>query len=929
MLIVLLIHFASFFAIGQELTNKEKKALKEAETYLRLEEYHFVEDEMLESTKLSPSIALMWYYLGIATFYSPTKNKVDALPYFEKANELSPDMRQVNYWLGKNYQLSTQFDKAVVAYQKARGELAKLDEDALKEAKKNAGYQNYTIEELDRFIEQSQRGTAFMEQADDKLMLNLSLANTYLPDITPIITVDAQRLYFTSHRQDISSHHELDPHDQLPYQDVFYMDRREDGYWGSPKEFVEINTEEHDAAIALTADGNQLFMYRSVGASTVNPGDIYEVHRKGKKWTSPKPISAPINSSALETHMSMSSDGKVIIFTSNRTDKNAHGGKDLYIVRQLPNGEWAEPQNMGDKINTDLDEESPYIHPDGKVLYFSSQGHHSIGGFDVFKVDIDLKTGELGELEQLNYPVNSPSDDLFYVMSADGSESYFSSVREEGMGGFDIYCVKNNESNVRKVVFFNLKVNTENARKVKAHVKLVNIQTHEVEKDEIVYTDGGQLKFMHRCADDYAILVSAEGYLFKSERINFDLYETPTIEFNEFYELQTFAVNKSEPLNNIYFKDGELDLASSTAELQELKTLVDDHSSYSLEIIGHSNFDDSKSPLVLEFETKTKSMETLEGLKTIGVEDDNLINENIGYGTRFPLYLKDSPDSWKNDRMEYIIRPKGYRKMLSRAANCTIETYDQEYYELDTRNDVEFIERNEGKLSHLLSELKQCAYLELVITADNSKKSLMEINQVFKYMEDNGVEREQLTSNIVSDATTGMNLQYIEDEVAEDGYVNYDPQHDHNEIHEELISGTSKLEVTRTRGGSIAKSNEDLAFESRIEDMTIQFPFNSEEFGHAHDDVLQEIFDYLENNPLKGLKIIGHTDSTGPDVYNTYLGMQRAKSVAYFFKDLSNPNRISVDSKGEDEPIASNSTRNGRSENRRIQFKFQVVSNAK
>ncbi|MBB3701226.1 PD40 domain-containing protein [Flammeovirga yaeyamensis] len=917
LLLLLLFIITSLHSIGQTVSSKDKKALKEAERYLKIEEYHFVEDEMLVATKTSQNNALMWYYLGIATFHSPTKNKVDALPYFQKANILQPDMRQIDYWLGRTYHLVMEFDSAIVKFEKAKAILQSETEETLKEKKKLAGYTVFTEEELDRYIDQCKRGPAFFAKADNKLMLNLSLANTYLPDLAPIITVDGSRLYFTSHRQDISSHHELDPHDQLPYQDVFYMDRREDGFWHSPKEFSEINTDEHDAAIALSSDGNQLFMYRSYGKSTNNPGNIYEVNYRDGKWSEPTSVSAPINSTAHETHMSMSADGKAIIFVSDREDPEAQGGKDLYIIRKLPNGEWAEAQNLGGVINSDLDEESPYIHPNGKTLYFSSQGHHSIGGFDVFKIDIDLMTGELGTLEQLNYPVNSPSDDIFYVMSADGEESYFSSVREEGMGGFDIYCVKNNEANIQKVVFFKFAATTEDEKNAAINLKLINIKTQEIERELDFININTPVEFMHRCYGNYGVILTADNYLLKSERIDFSKYNSGTVNYTKTYTLQPFAENRSEELNNIYFKENELDMAASAIELKLLKEFIEKHPDQSIEVVGHSNYNDDKSDLVLEFESKTRSMESLEGMHTVGYTDDALVDQNIGYGTRFPLYLADDEESWKNERMEYIIRPKGYQKTLSRAANCQHYDADLSYNELlveESNDDV--IDINKDLLNHLLAELRNCAVLELVITADESKKGLADINAIIDYMVDHGVEREQLSSKFVKGAKTGVNLRYIENTGgSEDGYVNYDPEHDHEEIHQEIVGENT--------------SNEDLEFEKRVEDMTIQFPFDSKEFSTTHHKILSEIKEYLTKNPKKSLKITGHTDSSGPAVYNTYLGMERAKSVGFFFKDIENPNRIIVDSKGEDEPLVSNATKEGRRQNRRIHFKFAYVGNSK
>ncbi|NME70675.1 OmpA family protein [Flammeovirga aprica] len=940
-LLLLLVLNVSSYAQSNANKNKLKKALKEAETYLQLEEYHYVEEEMLEAVKYAPENVLCNYYLGISIYNDLTKNRVDALPYFQTVYDQDPSFRQVGYWLGKAYQMGHQFTRAGEMYTLEKQKMSSLKPEEKTEEEKNPGYVKVSVEDLDRYIDQCRRGPEFMANADNKNLLNLSLANTYLPDITPIITVDGQRLYFTSHRQDITSHHELDPHDQLPYQDVFYMDRREDGFWSTPKPMTEINTEEHDAAIALSSDGDRLFLYRSVGASTSNPGDIYEANDYSGKWTRPRPIDAPINSSALETHMSMSADGKVIVFTSDRVQDEAQGGMDLYIIRQLPNGEWAMPQNMGDKINTNLDEESPYIHPNGKTLYFSSQGHNSIGGFDVFKVDIDLKTGDMGEVIQLNYPVNTASDDLFYVMSADGSESYFSSVREEGMGGYDIYCVKNNESNARSVSFFDLKFETEDRRNVDVLVKLINVRTQEVEKEQVLKANRERLEWMHRCSGKYALEVYSKGYLLKTDRFDFAKINKPTVTIEETYRLQKFAVNRSESLMNIYFDDDQIiNMSSSSSELKALKTFIEEHDDYSVEIVGHSDYNPEKSKLVLEFMSKTKAMETLNALKTVGIDDEQLVNENVGYGIRYPMYLPESDMSWKNERMEYIIRPKGYARLASRASDCGMSKYDTSTYvlkETEVMSDV--VNVNEKWISHLLSELKQCSYLELVVTSGSTQESLDMSNEIITYFENNGIPRDHLTLQMQKDAELSARLRYKEANdysgagtVAVMSSVTDTPANDDAMTvvspSDETIAGNNTNPETKSalQKASINNSAEDLAFEKEIEDFTIVFPFDSKEFGNSNDATLQRIKDYLNANLTKTLKITGHTDSSGPEIYNQYLGMERAKSVAYFFRNIENPNRIYVDSKGELEPITTNATREGRALNRRIHFKFGIVN---
>lgn len=138
--------------------------------------------------------------------------------------------------------------------------------------------------------------------------------------------------------------------------------------------------------------------------------------------------------------MSITPDKKIIFFTS---DRPGEGGRDIYMARKLPNGEYAKPINLGPKINTKYDEDAPFIHPDGKTLYFSSKGHKSMGGYDIFSCTINLETGAiLTEPVNVGYPINTADDDVFFVWSADNKRAYFASEREGGYGEKIFICLK-------------------------------------------------------------------------------------------------------------------------------------------------------------------------------------------------------------------------------------------------------------------------------------------------------------------------------------------------------------------------------------------------------------------------------------------------------------------------------------------------------
>jgi outer membrane protein OmpA-like peptidoglycan-associated protein len=165
-------------------------------------------------------------------------------------------------------------------------------------------------------------------------------------------------------------------------------------------------------------------------------GNIYLCNRNGETFANPVIMNEQIDSKFWEPSACLSSDERTLYFVSNR--KGGFGGRDIYMCKLLPSGEWGKPQNMGKPINTEFDEDAPFLQGDGKTLYFCSNGHKTMGGFDIFYSTLD-QNNEWGEPVNAGYPINTTGDDLFYQPTPDGKRAYFASVRKEGMGDKDIY----------------------------------------------------------------------------------------------------------------------------------------------------------------------------------------------------------------------------------------------------------------------------------------------------------------------------------------------------------------------------------------------------------------------------------------------------------------------------------------------------------
>jgi hypothetical protein len=261
--------------------------------------------------------------------------------------------------------------------------------------------------------------------------------NNEFNDYSPVISVDENALFFTSRRLRIDSSNTalVDDKDGQFFEDIYVSYKNRNGDWQEP-ELLNINeTSQHSATINVSIDGQELFIYKD----SEGGGDIYQSALVGETWSDPESLGNDINSNYWETHGALSADGNTMYFVSDRP--GGYGGRDIYRCVKLPTDEWSKPLILGPEINTKYDEDAPFIHPDGRTLYFASQGHSSMGGFDIFHSRVNNE-GKWVEPSNVGYPINTVDDDVFYVTSADSRRAYFSSNRDGGYGRKDIYMVE-------------------------------------------------------------------------------------------------------------------------------------------------------------------------------------------------------------------------------------------------------------------------------------------------------------------------------------------------------------------------------------------------------------------------------------------------------------------------------------------------------
>ncbi len=353
-----------------------------------------------------------------------------ALPYLldERVQRKAGKKRRyrVEYWtlLGRAYHYNLKLDEAKSAYEKAL---------SYKPPQK-------TTEQIQVYLQQVEVARELLKDTLPIRVENLGPAiNTPHHEYVPVITPDERVLMFTSRRPGnlgglMNVEGEPDTIGGMWFEDIYVSIRVGDKWLPANPIGQPVNSTAHDATVSLSVTGDTLYMYRSDARRW---GDLYMtyVNPETGTWTEPEKLPPPINSKYFEGHITFSIDGQIAIFSSNRP--GGLGGKDLWMVKRLPDGSWGEPINLGPPVNTPYDEDGPFLHPDGKTLYFSSNGPRSMGDYDIFVTRYE--NGKWTEPVNLGYPINTPDQEIFFVLSADGKRAYVSSIRPDGFGKRDIY----------------------------------------------------------------------------------------------------------------------------------------------------------------------------------------------------------------------------------------------------------------------------------------------------------------------------------------------------------------------------------------------------------------------------------------------------------------------------------------------------------
>lgn len=383
-----------------------------------------------------PNDPRLKYSYGICGLSRPGLQAV-CLKNLQEVYEKNKKAHEIEFYLAKANFLNSNFDEALTLVNAHAAKLKKPTDEEKKE--------------IDEFINYCNNAKKLVAEPVKVKIENMgNLINTAASESAPCLTDDESVIIYTYKGENsvggLQNAFNQPDKNGLYYEDV-YRAVKERNNWLKPEGISNLNTKNNEAVLFLSNDGNKLFIAMD---SQQDDGDIYMSTLDNNVWGLPEKLIGDVNTEAWEDNSSLSPDGKTLFFSSTRA--GGFGGKDIYMAKLLPNGSWSNVKNLGDKINTPLDDDAPFIHYDGRLLLFSSKGHNSMGGYDIFKTYLNLKDSTWSTPENMGYPINTPADDNHYVLSPSGETGYYSLGRTDGYGDLDIYTVEPGITGIMPVV---------------------------------------------------------------------------------------------------------------------------------------------------------------------------------------------------------------------------------------------------------------------------------------------------------------------------------------------------------------------------------------------------------------------------------------------------------------------------------------------
>jgi flagellar motor protein MotB len=643
------------------------KSIREANKYFSegIGTYRLARKYYLKAYDYNSENAELNYKIGVCYLFSDTK--YESIKYLKKAYGLDNEVAEdIHFMLGRAYHLIVDFDNAITEY----------------ELFKKTKYAKEMAVNIDKLIEECHNGKELVESSVRVIINNLGeKVNSVYDDYNPVITSDEKTMYFTS-RRPLSYKSERSIIDNKFFEDI-YKTVQIDGEWQAAqrignKKLNQKKNKENYAISGISDDASTLYIYQG----NKGGGDIYLSNYEKGKWKSPDKLPGKLRSGEKEATIAFSSNGKTMYLCS-ADEKITTGGLDVFVARKDHKGRWSKPQNMSPLINTKYDEIGVFLTNNDSTLYFSSKGHNSMGGYDIFVTHLD-ETGIWSKPENIGYPINTPDDDVFYSLSEDGKYAFYSTIRESGIGSKDIYKVIFLGSEKEPVIaqepnlvaglnrelpgiFFTppTPVEIDHSIIMQGHVLddvdespvVAKLELIDLDKNTVISTAmssaDGSYKLKLPENKPYGIEIAATDYLLFLDMI--DVSGESELIVKDF-ELKKVEVGLKIVLEKIYFETGKANLKPTSHEqLGQIKKILEANPAIRIEISGHT---DNVGSLRTNTRLSTdRAKAVADYLIDLGIDKSRI--EYKGYAYSQPIAPNDTREGrQQNRRVEFKILGK-------------------------------------------------------------------------------------------------------------------------------------------------------------------------------------------------------------------------------------------------------------------------------
>jgi outer membrane protein OmpA-like peptidoglycan-associated protein/tetratricopeptide (TPR) repeat protein len=564
-------------------------------------------------------------YFKLGQINEAARNQENATKFYKKAIELRPDdplLTQAYTYIG------TRLLKV--------GDYA-LAKDYLSFSIKNVPQNSPVMKQLTRQKEQCNFGEAAKKNPLTIIAKEMSpVINFKENQYFPVLTADNETLIFTAFSKGGDEN--------------LYASQLIKGNWSAPKSISDkINTSSNEGTCSISADGRILVFTSCDGKNSLGSCDLYISKKVGEDWSVPENLGSGVNTSFWEAQPSLSNDGRVLYFSSDR--QGGYGRKDLWVSELIDNKTWSKAINMGGIINSTNDEISPFIHANGHTLFFASDGHLGMGGLDLFMTESNI--GVYSKPENLGFPINTHQDQVALFISADGSKGYYSSDVKPDIKIFQIDIPTKLSNKFKRASFVKgIVQDASNNKSISAEIELIDLKTNKVVEKTISDAITGQYTAVLPNGSQYGLFINKKEYFFKSLTFNFsEKIEADGKTINIL--LNPIKKDVKTVLNNIFFDTGKAELRpESFIELDKLQLLFVQNPSLQVEISGHT--DDIGKDIENQILSEKRALSVANYLITKGINNQNI--KVKGYGKTKPIMPNISEEKRQiNRRIEISI----------------------------------------------------------------------------------------------------------------------------------------------------------------------------------------------------------------------------------------------------------------------------------